>query len=196
MSSHLQFSDGFLREVLQADWRPAGAVRLPPTIVLETPADVLSPRSQPIQEQKQNDFKNVHGYQHSILKGDKVFHEIKETLNTRERTQKNPYYVRSIIAQPNLPTSWLVLLSLSPPPTQPTNTASTLTSKANIRVQGAPNQNPIKGYGHWGALLLVKTYCLLIGPARVPPDWLIFNIQYLSPQTSESKSDKSSGPFH
>ena len=97
MSSHLQFSDGFLGEVLQADWQPVGAVKLPPTIV-ETPVDVLSPRSQPIQEQKQNDSKNYHGYQHSILKGDKIFHEIKETLNTRERAQKNPFYVRLIIA--------------------------------------------------------------------------------------------------
>ena len=38
---------------------------------------------------------------------------------------------------------------------------------------------------------LVNTYWLLIGRAMVPPDWLNFDIQYLGPQTSKSKSDRS-----
>ena len=47
----------------------------------------------------------------------------------------------------------------------------------------------------WPAFLdhcaLVNTYWLLIGRAMVPHDWLNFDIQYLGPQTSKSKSDRS-----
>ena len=69
-------------------------------------------------------------------------------------------------------------------------TSQTRFSKTNISAQGAPNWNPTKEYGHWGAPYLVKTYCLLIGWARVPLDRSNFDIQYLSPQTSKSKSKK------
>ena len=41
----------------------------------------------------------------------------------------------------------------------------------NISAQRPRNQNPTKGVDHQGSTLLVDTYWLLIGPARVPPDW-------------------------
>ena len=67
-------------------------------------------------------------------------------------------------------------------------TSQTRFSKTNVSAQGAPNWNPTKEYGHWGAPNLVKTYFLLIGWARVPLDRsLTSNISAHRPQNQNPK---------
>ena len=105
-------------------------------------------------------------------------------VKSREKIKRsfwNSLYLEKYYRQPNLPTSWLSSLLLSPP-TPPhhsnpsthhaiTTKISTLNSKAKAKAQGAQNRNLTKGYSHWGFTnwathtdpRLVKPGCLLIG---------------------------------
>ena len=118
----------------------------------------------------------------TILLFIQVLFKILQIKNVNKLLQTNKHAASLLIKVSSAP--HCQCFNLMPEQTGPASPAQWRCSASTIKLKSE------KVCDHWWAFPLVASFWLLIGWARVTPDWSNFDIKYLSPLASKSKSEK------